>query len=141
VFNKSRPTRWLALGVAALAAAAAITVPYQVGALPRAYGAASANSSASRVDRRGELVSAEHLRTLTAAQAAAELASDRFDPGTVRYGVDTWRLVYRTIDPPGAADHRQRPARAATQPRSPASDRVVHARDGAVQGRRALGGP
>jgi hypothetical protein len=101
VFNKSRPTRWLALGVAALAAAAAITVPYQVGALPRAYGAASANSSASRVDRRGELVSAEHLRTLTAAQAAAELASDRFDPGTVRYGVDTWRLVYRTIDPQG----------------------------------------
>jgi hypothetical protein len=38
---------------------------------------------------------------MTAERVAAWLASDRFDPGTVRDGVDTWRLVYRTVDPRG----------------------------------------
>jgi hypothetical protein len=102
--GRTRPTRLtgrLALGVVAVATVAAMTMPSPLAALPRAYGATTANPSASRADHRGELVSAEHLRTLSAAQAAAELASDRFDPGTVRYGVDTWRLVYRTIDPRG----------------------------------------
>jgi hypothetical protein len=101
VFARTRPTRWLARCVAALAAAAAMTTPSPLGALPRGYGATSANPAASQANHRGELVSAVHLRTLSEAQAAAELASDRFDPGTVRYGVDTWRLVYRTIDPQG----------------------------------------
>ena len=101
MFNKTRPTRWLAVGVAALVIAAAMTVSSLSGALPRAYGATSATPSAWRADHRGELVSAVHLRTLSAAQAAAELASDHFDPRTVRYGVTTWRLVYRTIDPQG----------------------------------------
>jgi hypothetical protein len=50
---------------------------------------------------RGALVSAEHLRTLTAAEVSATLASDRWDPSLVQYGVDTYRLVYRTIDPHG----------------------------------------
>lgn len=97
----TRLTGRLALGVVAVATVAATTMPSSLAALPRAYGAPTANPSASRADHRGELVSAEHLRTLSAAQAAAELASDRFDPGTVRHGVDTWRLVYRTIDPWG----------------------------------------
>jgi len=99
--DKTRLTGWLTLGVAALAPAAAMTMPPPLSALPRAYGATSARESASQVDHRGELVSAEHLRTLSAKQAAAELASDRFDPGTVRYGVDTYRLVYYTIDAQG----------------------------------------
>lgn len=97
----TRLTGRLALGVVAVATVAATTMPSSLAALPRAYGAPTANLSASWADHRGELVSAEHLRTLSAAQAAAELASDRFDPGTVRHGVDTWRLVYRTIDPWG----------------------------------------
>jgi hypothetical protein len=99
--DKTRLTGWLALGVAALVTAAGATMPSQLGALPRAYGATSVNASASQVDHRGELVSAEHLRALSAEQAAAELASDRFAPGTIRYGVDTYRVVYRTIDVQG----------------------------------------
>ena len=96
--DKIRLTGWLVLGVAALVTAAAVTMPSPLGELPRAYGATSASASASQVDDRGELVSAEHLRTVPAEQVAAELTSDGFDTGTVRYGVDTYRLVYRTID-------------------------------------------
>src|SRR5262249_48903780 len=99
--DKTRLTGWLVLGVAALVTAAAMTMPSALGALPRAYGATSASASIPQLDDRGELVSAEHLRTVPAEQAAAELASDGFDPGTVRYGVDTYRLVYRTIDAQG----------------------------------------
>jgi dienelactone hydrolase len=90
------PKRWLALGVAALVATAVMTMPSPSVALPRAYGAT--DTPARQSGRGGALVSATHLRTLSAAQAAAELASDRFDPVTVRFGVDTWRLVYRTTD-------------------------------------------
>jgi pimeloyl-ACP methyl ester carboxylesterase len=53
---------------------------------------------------RGHLVSVKHLRTLSAEQVAAELKSDEagaWDTGTVRYGVDTYRVVYRTVDPAG----------------------------------------
>jgi hypothetical protein len=99
--DKAKLTGRLAVGVAALATAAAMTMPSQLGVLSRAYGVTSANGPVAQVDRRGALVSAEHLRTLSATQAAAELASDRFDPGMIRFGVDTYRLVYRTIDPQG----------------------------------------
>jgi hypothetical protein len=99
--DRTKLTTRLALGVAALATVTAVTMPALSGALSPAYGATSANAPAARVGHRGELVSAQQLRTLSAAQAAAELASDRFDPSTVRYGVDTYRLVYRTIDPQG----------------------------------------
>ncbi|WLW52222.1 lipase [Streptomyces sp. YU58] len=54
--------------------------------------------------RRGQLVSVDHLRTLSAAQIKAELKSDdggAWDTGAVRYGVDTYRVVYRTVDPSG----------------------------------------
>ncbi|MFE4962653.1 lipase [Streptomyces sp. NPDC056660] len=53
---------------------------------------------------RGALVSVEHLRTLTAREVAAELAGDEggaWDTGAVRYGLDTFRIVYRTVDPDG----------------------------------------
>jgi hypothetical protein len=99
--DRTRLTARLALGVAALATATAVTMPSFSGALPPAYGATSANAPAAQIDRRGELISAQHLRSMSAEQAAAELASDRFDPSTVQYGVDTYRLVYRTIDPQG----------------------------------------
>ena len=99
--EKTRLPSWPVLGVAALVTAAAMTMPSALGELPRAYGTTSASASAPQVDDRGELVSAEHLRTVPAKQAAAELASDGFDPGTVRYGVDSYRLVYHTIGAQG----------------------------------------
>jgi hypothetical protein len=99
--GKTNLTTRLALSATAVATAAAMTVPIRSDALPVAYGTTSVNASAARVDGRGELISWRHLRTMTAERAAVWLASDRFDPGTVRYGVDTWRLVYRTIDPQG----------------------------------------
>src|SRR5262245_28637495 len=50
---------------------------------------------------RGDVVSASRVRMLTAAQAADELTSSGFDASEVRYGVDTYQVVYRTIDPQG----------------------------------------
>jgi len=47
---------------------------------------------------RGTLVSATHLRTMSAEQIRTWLKSDDFDASQVKYGVDTYRLVYRTID-------------------------------------------
>ncbi|MEU0970380.1 lipase [Streptomyces sp. NPDC005917] len=67
--------------------------------------AAAATPTRAGVDvSRGDLVSVEHLRTLTARQVAAELAGDEegaWDTGVVRYGLDTFRIVYRTVDPDG----------------------------------------
>ncbi len=77
-----------------------------------ALAAAPADSSV-----RGRLVSAEHLRSMSAAEVRTWLASDGFDATAVRYGVDTYRLVYRTVDP------RQRPTVASgllVLPRNPA---------------------
>lgn len=52
---------------------------------------------------RGHLVSATHLGTMSAGQVRAWLATEEFDATSVRYGVDTYRLVYRTIDTRGRA--------------------------------------
>ncbi|WP_328404803.1 hypothetical protein OHS70_36505 [Streptomyces sp. NBC_00390] len=49
-------------------------------------------------------MSVEHLRTLTAREVAAELTGDKagaWDTGAVRFGLDTFRIVYRTVDPGG----------------------------------------
>ncbi|WP_242889861.1 alpha/beta hydrolase family protein [Actinomadura litoris] len=43
-------------------------------------------------------MSAEHLGTMSAGKVRAWLASERFDAASTRYGVDTYRLVYRTVD-------------------------------------------
>ncbi|MEV6773838.1 hypothetical protein AB0N05_34905 [Nocardia sp. NPDC051030] len=50
---------------------------------------------------RGRLAHAEHLRTFSTEDVAAELANEEFDTGAVRFGVDTYRLVYETVDPTG----------------------------------------
>ncbi|TMR02237.1 lipase [Actinomadura soli] len=49
------------------------------------------------------MVSATHLRTMSADQVRGWLASEGFDDSSVRHGVDTYRLVYRTIDTRGRA--------------------------------------
>jgi hypothetical protein len=60
-----------------------------------------AAADAARGTARGELVSAKHLLSLSRGEAAKELDVARFDSGSVRHGVDTYRIVYRTIDPEG----------------------------------------
>jgi Secretory lipase len=101
LMDRNRLTTRLAVTVAVAATTAAMTMPARSAAPPAVDGTTGVDSLAARIDDRGGLVSARHLRTMSAERAAAWLASDRFDPGTVRYGVDTWRLVYRTIDPQG----------------------------------------
>ncbi|MGY2063033.1 hypothetical protein ACW9HQ_49785, partial [Nocardia gipuzkoensis] len=60
----------------------------------------SGSGPATDTDR-GRVVSAEHLRAFTVDEVKAELDRDRFDASTARFGVDTYRLVYRTIDADG----------------------------------------
>ncbi|MFJ7278464.1 lipase [Kitasatospora sp. NPDC098663] len=63
-------------------------------------GAASADTG-QRSDR-GRLVSVQRTTTLAAKEdVAAALAAAGYDVGTVRFGVDAYRLVYRTVDPGG----------------------------------------
>ncbi len=67
-------------------------------------GAASAAPAVrpSGLSARGQLVSVTPLRTLpTAAAVRSELTADGFDPASVRYGVRSFRLVYRTVDSRG----------------------------------------
>ncbi|NDU71043.1 lipase [Actinomadura sp. DSM 109109] len=49
------------------------------------------------------MVSATRLGTMSADRVRTWLASDGFDTGSVRHGVDTYRLVYRTVDTRGRA--------------------------------------
>ncbi|WP_242905760.1 alpha/beta hydrolase family protein [Actinomadura terrae] len=99
----ARPTTpHLTAGLLAAAAGAAMVAAATVPAL--ADGRATAAPAASREHpygahaARGKLVSAEHLGTMSAGKVRAWLASDHFDATSARYGVDTYRLVYRTVD-------------------------------------------
>lgn len=85
--------RRFAIGLAVAATAATVALVGQ----PIAVG----TTATTHTDRRGELVSAEPLRTLSAEQVVTELASDDFDPSAVAHGVTTYRLVYRTVDARG----------------------------------------
>ncbi|WUI04208.1 hypothetical protein OHR68_21200 [Spirillospora sp. NBC_00431] len=91
---------------AGLLAAAAITAAGAVpaaGAAPAAANPSDRPATAHRQTARGHLVSATHLRTMSADQVRAWLAAEDFDGSSVRHGVDTYRLVYRTIDTRGRA--------------------------------------
>lgn len=66
----------------------------------------AAQASPAAQTSRGVPVSVEHLRTLTAGQVRTELAGDEsgpWDTGMVHDGIDTYRIVYRTVDAAGAA--------------------------------------
>ena len=77
----------LSLGIAATLVAASFAV---------------AGAPAQGAPRSGELVSATELHKFaTRADVDAYLTSDNFDPGTDRYGVRTYRLVYRTTSATG----------------------------------------
>lgn len=62
----------------------------------------TAAGAAAGHTERGRLVAARPLRVLSTAGAVAQtLRAAEFDPGPVRHGVDTYQLVYHTIDPAG----------------------------------------
>ncbi|GGM56175.1 alpha/beta hydrolase family protein [Dactylosporangium sucinum] len=64
--------------------------------------AAGAGGAAAAREGRGDVVAVQRLRPLDTAEAArAELAGAEFDTGTVRFGVDMFQIVYRTVDPTG----------------------------------------
>jgi hypothetical protein len=80
------------LTAAAVCAALVLDSPASAAA-PTTHGVGTSAGS-----DRGRLVSVEHLRALSAKQTGEELAKAGFDRRLVRYGVDTYRLVYRTVD-------------------------------------------
>ncbi len=91
---RRRPARSLTAGLAMTIAAAAMAAP--------AAAVALASSPVPATAHRGQLVSATPLRTFSGrAAVTARLKADGFDPATDRYGVRTYRLVYRTVDAHG----------------------------------------
>jgi hypothetical protein len=73
-----------------------------VAGLTALAGAGAASAAPAGLSARGQLVSVTPLRTLpTAAAVRSELTADGFDPSAVRYGVRSFRLVYRTVDSRG----------------------------------------
>ncbi|MFJ2954330.1 lipase [Streptomyces sp. NPDC087270] len=62
----------------------------------------TASAAGTAPSDRGQLVSARQVRTLATKQdVAAAVAAAGFDTGTIRFGVDAYQLVYRTVDPEG----------------------------------------
>src|SRR5882757_8797635 len=67
-----------------------------------ASAAASAGSEPEAASPHGSVVSVTPLQHLSAAAVTSALHGDGFDTSQVRYGVDAYRIVYRTIDEHGA---------------------------------------
>lgn len=80
------------LAVTALTATALVVAacanPLPVGASDRAASAAD-----------GNVLSVQHISALSEQQVVASLGAARFDTSAVKYGVDTYQIVYRTTDP------------------------------------------
>jgi len=85
--------------IAAILATLAIGVPLST----TGCGTSPDPAPPQAITARGQLVSIEHLRTFSAEDVKAELTGDGFDTSAVQFGVDTYRLVYRTIDTGGRA--------------------------------------
>jgi hypothetical protein len=105
----SVPAAWRRSGrklTAGLAIAGAASLTLVASAGMGFAGAGTALGAVHATERtglnRGDLVSVTPLRTL-AGQAAvrAELTADGFDAFAARYGVHSYRLVYRTVDAHG----------------------------------------
>ena len=87
-------------GLVVTIAAAAMAAPAAAVALTASP--ASATVATAHASHRGELISATPLRTFKdRAAVTARLKADGFNPATDRYGVRTYRLVYRTVDAHG----------------------------------------
>ena len=103
---RRRLTRPVTAGLTVAVAAAAMAAPAAAVALAAAPAQAATTSTATTstasTSHRGQLVSVTPLRTLpNRAAVTARLKADGFDPATDRYGVRTYRLVYRTVDAKG----------------------------------------
>lgn len=95
-FTRFRLSRPVTAGLVVTIAAAAMAAPAAAAAL------AASPAATAATDHRGQLVSATPLRTFKdRAAVTAQLKADGFNPGTDRYGVRTYRLVYRTVDAHG----------------------------------------
>jgi dienelactone hydrolase len=64
--------------------------------------APSAAAVSAQHSARGAIVSVKHVQHLSVAQVVANLKENEFDHSRVRYGVDAYRIVYRTVDGHGA---------------------------------------
>jgi hypothetical protein len=86
-----------------ITAGLAMTCAAAVAAAGTGTAVASGQKTSARAGAgRGQLVSVTPLRTLPGKAAVkAELASDGFAAASARYGIRTYRLVYRTIDAHG----------------------------------------
>ena len=93
------------IAAAALAAVSALAAMSGAGLAAAASGSgpgAAARPVPAAHGYRGQLVSVTPLRTLPdQAAVRAELTADRFSAASVRYGVRTYRLVYRTVSATG----------------------------------------
>ncbi|WP_205718483.1 hypothetical protein [Actinomadura sp. WMMA1423] len=96
-------TRVTAGVLAAAAITAAGVAPASAGVLGRPAAGHQAGSAAEQGTARGRLVSATRLAAMPADRVRTWLASEDFDTASVRHGVDTYRLVYRTVDTRGRA--------------------------------------
>src|SRR5687768_390094 len=99
-----KPTRrhsFTVRGVALVTAAAACTALGVGTATASPSTAAPSLGSHAVENQRGRIISATLLRTLTPAQAAAELTATGYDPAAVRFPVALHRLVHRTVDERG----------------------------------------
>jgi hypothetical protein len=62
----------------------------------------AASAASAHPSGRGELITATPLHTLPTRQKVTDaLTAAKFDPASARYGVDTYQLIYRTIDAGG----------------------------------------
>ncbi|WP_405493062.1 alpha/beta hydrolase family protein [Nocardia sp. NBC_00511] len=59
--------------------------------------ACQSSTGSAPADERGRLVEVQHLRTYSPDDVRAELTANEFDTGAVKFGVDTYRLTYRTV--------------------------------------------
>lgn len=95
---RRRMTSAIAAGLVLAGAAAAMAAPAAAAATAKPARTAQVAPAAADAHR-GQLVSVTPLRTLRdRAAVAAELKANGFDASSARYGVRTYRLVYRTVD-------------------------------------------
>jgi hypothetical protein len=89
-------------GLVVAATAVAMAAPAAAMALAASPASAATIRITATASNRGQLISATPLLILkNRAAVTARLKADGFDPATDRYGVRTYRLVYRTVDARG----------------------------------------
>jgi dienelactone hydrolase len=94
--------RRLALATATVGCAGLVLPSAAMAAAPARDMATPAGAYAAyNTSDRGRLVDSVHLGTLSAKDVRTALGDALFDSSTVRYGVETYRLIYRTVDAQG----------------------------------------